>query len=120
VSELKSVAGGGAIGKGVQAITDQVNQITQTGIQGIKSAFAGSGMGKSTDVLRAISQFTQQQSTGLASTIANFEQTGVQNQLSALAEIISMAQGSGSNVSTGSANQFGFQMGMKLIPGMAP
>jgi hypothetical protein len=113
VSGLQSVASGSSIGQGMQAITNNVNQITQTGIQGLKQAFAGSGMGKSTSMLQGISQFVQQQSTGLASQLAQYQQTGVGQQLSALAEIISMASGSGTNL--GSQSSMGWNMAIPLL-----
>jgi hypothetical protein len=75
-------------------------------------------MAGSTDIARSIGKFTTDQSTALGTQIAQFTQTGISDQLAALGEIISMASGSGTT--TGSGNQFGFNLAAKLISGMAP
>jgi hypothetical protein len=98
---LQNIAGGGSTAQGMQAITNLSKQDLTTGIQGMKSAFAGSGMAQSTDLMRGISTMTQQAQTGLTAQLAQFYQQGIQDQLAALAAIISMASGSSQFVQTG-------------------
>src|SRR5215813_728745 len=69
VKGLRQIGGGGAGQEGMQAITDYSNQQLTKGIQGMKSTFAGSGMGQSTDLMRGISNLTQQSQIGLQASL---------------------------------------------------
>jgi len=106
---LTTLASGAGITQGMQNITNYSNQNLETGIQGMKSAFAGSGMGQSTALASGINQLTQQSETGLQASLSQFQMQGLTNQLGALGEIIALAQGS-SAVSQ-NTNTFGWNAG---------
>lgn len=115
ISGLKGIGGGGGTQQGVQALTNVSQQQTGYGIGAIKQAFAASGMAGSSDIARSIGRFVSDQSTNLAGQVAQFTQTGIQDQLAAISEIISMASGAGMTESHGS--NFGWQLAIKMLKG---
>jgi hypothetical protein len=109
---LKGIASGSTIAQGLQAIQTEGQQQNTTGAQTLKSAYAGSGMAQSSDMMRGMSQYLQTSNQQLTAQMAGFEQTGISQQLAALAEIISMAQGS--SMTTSKTSSFGWNVGASV------
>lgn len=114
-SGTQSLAQGQGVKTGLQNITNYVKQTMNTGVQNMKTAFAGSGMAQSSDLMRGISQYQQQSTTDLAAQLSQYQMQFQQNQLAALGEIIAMGQG----IQTTSQQQssFGWNVGMNIAGG---
>lgn len=111
-TQLGKLGGGSSITEGVQALTASSERQTKEGIANIKESMGKSGMRFSSDVGKNIADFQTGQTTALGTRIAQFQQQAVQQQLSALAEIISLASGSGTT--TGKMAQAGGGFGWNL------
>jgi hypothetical protein len=118
-TNLQSLGGGSSISEGVSAIGDVFKRTTKEGVANIKEAFGKSGLRFSSDVGKAIGDFTTGQTLAQTKEVEQFQQQAVNNQLNALQEIISLASGTGTQTSTGatSGGGFGWNFAMKLIGG---
>lgn len=114
---LKALGSGSSITEGVKAIGDVFSRSTKEGIANIKEAFGKSGMRFSSDIGKAIGDFTTGQTTQEALQVEQFQQNAVNNQLNALAEIIQLGSGTGTQHTTGAFTQggFGWNFAMNLI-----
>lgn len=101
VKGLRSIGSGSATTQGMQAITNYANQQMTVGTQNLKSAFAGSGMAQSSDLMRGISSYQQQSQVGLQAQLAQFAQAGIQDQLQAIQEIIELGSGTSKGYQSG-------------------
>jgi hypothetical protein len=110
-TSLKSLASGSSTAEGIKALTTSSEQQTKSGVANIKESAGASGMRFSSDLSKNIADYQTSQTTALNTSIANYQQTAVSNQLSALQEIISL--GSGSGTTTGS--QSGWNFAAKLL-----
>lgn len=100
LSGVNQLLSGSALTSASSAVTKASNMNLTTGIQGLKSAFAGSGMAQSSDLMRGINQMTQQAGINLASVIAPMTLESIQ---SGIGDVLNMAAGTG--------NQWGSQFG---------
>lgn len=114
-TNLKDLGSGKSIKEGVTAIGDVFKRSTKEGIANIKESFGRSGLRFSTDVGKAIGDFSTGQATQEAQQVAQFQQGAVQNQLAALNEIISLASGTGKQSSAQAGGGFGWNFAMKLV-----
>ena len=111
--QLKSLGSGSSTSKAISDITASTALSTKTGDANIREAFGASGMGTSTTLAKSLADFNTQQTTQLNTQIDTFEQQGVQNQLSALAQVISLASGSGTTTGSAQTNASNFQWGIE-------
>lgn len=116
--ELKNLGSGSNTSDWIKSLTASSERQTKLGVSNIRESFAGSGLAHSTDIMKSIGDFQTQQTTALNTQISQVQQMGIQDQLSALAEIISLASGSGKT--SGSQSNWGLQFAMNLLPGAAP
>lgn len=105
VSAINSLTSGTALTSGVNSITKQSQMLLTTGTQLEKSAFAGSGMAQSSDLMRGIGQMVQQSNINLAATLAPYILQGMQSGIS---DVLNAASG------TGYTQQFGWNAGASL------
>ena len=112
-TQLKSLGSGASISQGVQAIQSTFDRSTKQGIANIKESMGESGLRFSTDTGKAIGDFTTGQTTQESLQIQQFQQQAVQNQLSALQEIIQLGAGSQSSTGLNYEQAFGWGAGIQ-------
>lgn len=114
-TSLKSLASGGSIAAGIKDLTASSALQTKSGIANIKESAGASGMRFSSDLSKNIADFQTSQTTALNTSIANYQQQAVSNQLGALQEIISLGSGSGTTSGSSTGSQFGWNFAAKLL-----
>lgn len=119
MGNLKGLASGSSITEGVKALTASSERQTKEGVANIKESMGKSGMRFSSDLGKNIADFQTGQTTALGTQIAQFQQTAVMEQLQALNEIISLAQGSGTETGTQTqhGSNFAWNLSSNLIKG---
>jgi hypothetical protein len=104
---INALLSGSAVQGPASAVTKASNMNLQTGIQNLKSTFAGTGMGQSTDLARGINQMTQQSGINLAATIGPMV---LQSLQAGIQDVFGMASGTQNNW----GSQFGWGAGVSV------